>query len=706
MAFLNPALLWGSLAFLIPLIIYLIFRRRVVEMDWAAIQFLLDLQKQQKKLDLEELLLLLLRMLMLALLGFALARPLLGGALFGGGGSSAVAIDHSASMQTRSGVQSRFEAGQEAAATLIDEQPGGTGLALLSAAELSQPIIRSFTKDHELVAETIRGLDAGYQLTDPVSELRAIRALFEHAPDGARSTYLVSDFQQAYWQNPNDALKRELASLNQSGSVTFIPVGEDGLVANCAAHDLRLAGGTVRAGTTARLIGEVSNLGSEPVTNLTIDLLVDGQVFDTRQVAVAAESTSQLTFSAPMESSGWHRCEMRIRHDANPGDNAAYLAIEAGEGMRILAIAPPPTPGNPPPTVFLELALNPFAEGSEHPEAGYRFIRREAADLAVEDLDTFDAIVIADTADIDTGGGRALTEYIRRGGGVMLFLGPDTIPASYNTQLYADGEGPLAWPLAESPLIGADEDTPIPFRAIGAGHPLWRGLLEGDEDYLSHVHIYGAWPFVRQDDQPAVPLMVAGEDERPVILDSTFGHGRLLTIGTSATTAWNDLPLRKVFVGIANQAIAHLLEVQRGASLAQVGESPIRLMDFRSSQATYRLTDPQGEETALSVRESDGDYLLELPVLNHPGFYELQNLDNASDRFLIAVNTPAKEGRIAALAATELANIYEPLGVTVATPDNLSDLSGGGTDIAWLILAVMLLCWLGENLLAMRISRR
>ncbi|NRA38239.1 MAG: BatA domain-containing protein, partial [Planctomycetes bacterium] len=36
MSFLNPALLGGLLFFLVPIIIYLIFQRKIKEMDWAA----------------------------------------------------------------------------------------------------------------------------------------------------------------------------------------------------------------------------------------------------------------------------------------------------------------------------------------------------------------------------------------------------------------------------------------------------------------------------------------------------------------------------------------------------------------------------------------------------------------------------------------------------------------------------------------------
>ena len=76
MSFVNPALL-GFLALgLIPIIIYLINRQRYRRRPWAAMEFLLRAMKRhQRRLRLENLLLLLIRTLAVLLFVFAMARP-------------------------------------------------------------------------------------------------------------------------------------------------------------------------------------------------------------------------------------------------------------------------------------------------------------------------------------------------------------------------------------------------------------------------------------------------------------------------------------------------------------------------------------------------------------------------------------------------------------------------------------------------------
>src|SRR5579862_7319206 len=78
MSFLNPVFL-GALALVgIPLLIHLIRRRKLRTIRWAAMEFLLQSQRKQKRrLRIEELILLALRMLIVALAVLAFARPVL-----------------------------------------------------------------------------------------------------------------------------------------------------------------------------------------------------------------------------------------------------------------------------------------------------------------------------------------------------------------------------------------------------------------------------------------------------------------------------------------------------------------------------------------------------------------------------------------------------------------------------------------------------
>src|SRR5262245_4840971 len=76
MSFLNPIMLFGLAAVSIPIIIHLLNRRKFRRVVWAAMRFLqLSVEQNQKRMRIEDLILLVLRCLLLILIALALARP-------------------------------------------------------------------------------------------------------------------------------------------------------------------------------------------------------------------------------------------------------------------------------------------------------------------------------------------------------------------------------------------------------------------------------------------------------------------------------------------------------------------------------------------------------------------------------------------------------------------------------------------------------
>ncbi|HRP64091.1 MAG TPA: BatA domain-containing protein, partial [Phycisphaerales bacterium] len=89
----------GAAAMAIPILIHLLSRQRRKPIEWAAMRFLLEaIRKHKRRLQLQQILLLATRCLIVLLLGAALARPILSQAgLLARGGNRAVylVIDNS-----------------------------------------------------------------------------------------------------------------------------------------------------------------------------------------------------------------------------------------------------------------------------------------------------------------------------------------------------------------------------------------------------------------------------------------------------------------------------------------------------------------------------------------------------------------------------------------------------------------------------------
>ncbi len=103
--FLSPLLIWGTLLGVIPIIIHLLNRRRFRRVEWAPMRYLkLTIRRNRRRIQIEQLLLLLLRIALPVLLFLLLARPLLNPtgleSWLGGGGrvSQVILVDDSLSM--------------------------------------------------------------------------------------------------------------------------------------------------------------------------------------------------------------------------------------------------------------------------------------------------------------------------------------------------------------------------------------------------------------------------------------------------------------------------------------------------------------------------------------------------------------------------------------------------------------------------------
>ena len=118
MSLLNPLLAIGAIAFLVPLLIHIFNRSRFRTVEWGAMHLLESVISQnRKRLQIDQLILLLIRCLIPAVLAICLARPVLtGGGLLGNAPVALVVLlDNSYSMEATDPAGTRFTAAVESA---------------------------------------------------------------------------------------------------------------------------------------------------------------------------------------------------------------------------------------------------------------------------------------------------------------------------------------------------------------------------------------------------------------------------------------------------------------------------------------------------------------------------------------------------------------------------------------------------------------
>ena len=184
MNFLNPLMLAGLGAISVPVIIHMLNRHRVRRVTWAAMRFLhISVARNQRRLNIEDWLLLALRCLLLALLALALARPAFHGSAAINRGRTAVTglilLDNSYSMGLTDGTQSRFDRARKYAETIIDSLPATSQTAVWLASDVVRGLIPEPTRDLNLARKILREAplsDRGTRLFPAMRAAVAVRA--------------------------------------------------------------------------------------------------------------------------------------------------------------------------------------------------------------------------------------------------------------------------------------------------------------------------------------------------------------------------------------------------------------------------------------------------------------------------------------------------------------------------------------------------
>lgn len=231
-AFMHPGLLLAGLAAVsVPILIHLLARRWYKRVRWAAIEFLIEADKRnRRRLRMEQLVLLLLRCLAVLLIALVISRPYLGprgwGAVPGGRRHSEriVLLDDSYSMGYLADGTSCFD---DAKRNLIDlihwvrrKAPDDT-VTVLRASAPDMSLAAGLHLDERSTAELIARIEAlqpSQQGSALDRSIAAVGDVLADNPDVVSATvFVISDFQRIDWLDragsPGQAAGSPLAPL-------------------------------------------------------------------------------------------------------------------------------------------------------------------------------------------------------------------------------------------------------------------------------------------------------------------------------------------------------------------------------------------------------------------------------------------------------------------------------------------------------------
>lgn len=639
MGFLNAAFLMGLVAAAVPVIIHLLNRRRVKRVKFSSLEFLEEVNRQRmRRINLRRILVLLLRTLAILALVLAFARPTLrSGLLFSGSvpKNVVVCLDASYSMGLEEETGTVFDAARRAAKDIVDEAGSGDAVNLVVFAKRAEPALERGTRNKSVVKAAIDRATLSRETTSIRAAIdRALGLIRDSDVDGGE-IYVVSDFRAS-----EDSVLVDETSIPDNVRLYFVPATE-GDADNVSIDRVGVPRKLLRPGEVVRVAVTATNHSKHASTSVPLEIILDGDRKAEQLVELAPQASQTVTFPLSVGESGRYRGRVAKDRDRLPVDDDRFFLVEVSRSIPVTVLAGrrramgadggAVTPG----VFYVEKALNP--RGAAEGEFTVRSI--DEKDLTANALPAGGVVVWVDPQAMEPRRMALLERHVRRGGGLLVFLG------SVSTALRDDP--------AFRALVGArafsdkSADSRAAFTSFEKSHPVF-SLFTGEElELLSRAKVR-SYVAARGVAPGSVLAYVGGGD--PAVWETGRGAGRVMVVAPGADLGSGDLPLSPMFLPLVHTSVSYLAGSGEAAGSEEhlVG-APISFEVSTTSldESQLSIRDPEGVSLKPAVGErSGGDVVVSYERPTGPGFYRLYR--DTTRVAETAVNVDTRESNLAA----------------------------------------------------------
>jgi hypothetical protein len=576
--FLNSPALWGILGAIgvaVPIIIHLLHQRHRRRTDWAAMELLRRaLVVRSGQVKLEDILLLLLRCLVLALVAFALLRPTLDDQSEGFLGEQRVgmviAIDASFSMD-HGKYDTRLEEAKQRVGKILETANDGDPITIVLMGEQTRTLLRgaNFELDRcNLELEKAEVYPERFNLERATTELAV---LVDELKASVKECYIVTDAQAGDWANFSEEAANGLENLSKKAKLFLVPVETEGRE-NLAITDFSYSSGSLGPGGLARFTAEVRNFGLQTHEGGSIALSVNDRNGTPKSLGPIKPGESRLVdFYPDLDQAGDANLTASLGRDDDSLfiDNQRKASVRINDRIRILCVDGEPFSGDAPGETFWlkkALELNQFGDDA--------FIEVNVSDWEELDASTFeeyDLIFLANVEELDLNAtALPLKSFVQKGGGLVVFGGDRLDLKKYNENLHGSKVNLLPGELVKFSAFDekaekeeeAGAETSWVLAEPISSHIL-AGLAESIPQEARDTLRFSKTIQVLPDANSTVILSLAGSDS-PLVLEKQVDLGSVIFFATTADRDWSNLVVHPLFPMLMQQTITHLTNRSTG----------------------------------------------------------------------------------------------------------------------------------------------
>jgi hypothetical protein len=713
----------GLIAVIVPVAIHVLLRRRRTPIRWAAMRFLIEAyRRHHRRLRLEQLLLLFVRCLIPALLGLALARPIMErGVLPPTERSRTVylVIDDGLASGLQVGPdQTALDRHRSVATQIVRSLDAGDRVCVITAAKPAA-VLRPPTNDHPATAELLASLRPRPTCTDLHGALEHVKriAFGGEADQGRTMVYLLSDFRagSANLLDPLPVLPGPTAG--EGGADCFASRPAPDLVLNTQVVGVEPTRSVLLAGAaeeTARVEVHLARRGGELREQTTrLRLMADGSSAGEERAVQwtpgQAEARIDFPIDAPKAAGREMTMTVEAGDDALRADNRYDLVLPIHRYIHVV-LADRREFGFEPALdrltagQWMRRALVPTADGP------ISMLEVEPISLTAADVQGADAMIAPQPDLLTDRGWVILRRFVDRGG--LLIITPPQDQALHGWVDHLGSDLALPWSIGREvreksdglPVMGDAPRSSLLRRIAGDLPELVQAVrvrrvlpVGGGLDWTSSADAL----LLLSDGSPLLlagspaPAMEGGDE--PV----RSSPGLVVLFTAAPELGWMNLPTKPLMVPLFQEILREGLSRVRSGEPVRVGDVDVAaaLAPYSTAaalagpggekidvQATGRLASPMSEPGVHQVLDSAGREIARLAV----------NVDPAGGD-----STPQSPAAVRAWldrsAPWRWLDDDDPLGAGTE--------SRGGSSLAGLLLLFLLMVIVLETLLARVFSR-
>lgn len=644
----------------IPLILHLLNRERARRLVFGTIRFIqMSHQTNVRRHKLKRLLLLLMRILILALLGFAFARPFFAEAPIiaqktGGKRNAIVILDTSYSMQ----YEQVFENAKREGIAILDGLDATDAAGLILSSDRAR-VIAPLGSEFSHIRTALNKAEATYKPTDYLDALQTADEILASIPIGEKQIYVIADMQKRGWENFIETDK-----LTPDVQIQFIDVHPE-QPRNFAITALNVPPVILKEQQASYLVARVRNFSDAAVENLPIRLFVDGNMIHTVQLDIEPDDLADAVFRIDFRDEATHTGWVELPEDALQVDNKRHFTLQSLRSIRVHAVRDKPrtqslhqTMG----TFFMKMAFTAgrdavpidFTESSSVPSAAT--------------LDRTDVLVLANVAQISSDEAGRVVTYVASGGGLVVTVGNNIDAAVYEQRLGGEiGLMPCNFVRPVGDALDRQQ-----FRVLATvkyEHPIFAPFKEPNHGDFGKARFYRIFQAVPTEN---ATVIASYDDGSPALFEKPYGNlGRVLCFTSTIDREWNDLPIRAVYLPFLHEAIKYLaLKDAETLPDYRVGDTiELKVSETANESITRKgaiaIFNPNNVETRLGPNKDETPTAQNTPQSSVlytdtaiPGIYSVHRSGTeVTDYFVVNVDTT--ESDLAARDVEELASMLK-----------------------------------------------